>query len=94
MDAHLKDTLQMPHAGAWLSGSHLGGSSDSRSPSPSRTALREMRIGGAVGTSVTSVSDLSSSASTLPCRQMDALRDATRGEPGQGSSAAVRATPW
>lgn len=63
---YLKFALHMPHAAAWLSGSHLGGSRDSRSPVPSRTALKETRIGGAVGTRVTSGSDVSSSGYSFP----------------------------
>ncbi len=69
-DLHLKGALQQLQALAWLSGTHTGGSSERRSPSPSSSVLSDTCAGGALGTSETPPS--SSSALSFICMAGDA----------------------
>lgn len=73
VEAHRKGAVQRLQAVAWLSGIHLGGSRDSRSPVPSNTALRETCMGGADGTRATSDGDSSSAAAAWPCEATTVL---------------------
>ena len=67
---YLKGNLQRVQVLAWLSGSHTGGSRDSRSPSPSSSVVKDTWAGGAVGTSDTPPSSSSPTPFTCRCRAL------------------------